>query len=73
MKEENKIIQRSVGLEKRQLNFIKYCEGKTFESKIHNIKVIFKFDKFVRDNMDKQIETISIEYPEVSKFLGNKK
>ena len=67
VKEKNRIIQKSVGLEKRHLDFIKYCEGKTFEIGKH--KVIFKPDKFFRDVMDLQIDIISKEYKEVNKFL----
>ena len=67
MEEKNKIVQKSVGLEKRHLDFIKYTKGKTFEIGDH--KVIFEPDKFFRDVMDLQIKIISKKYPDVKKFL----
>ncbi len=68
--ERNKIVQKSIGFKKRQLDFIKYCDGKTFECEKHDAKkVIFKADKFFRDSFDKQIKVISEENPEVRKFL----
>ncbi len=67
MKDRNKIVPKSVGLEKRHIDFIKYTKGKTFEIDKHN--VIFEPDKFFRDVMDLQIEIISKKYKGVKKFL----
>lgn len=67
MEERNKIIPKSVGLKKRHIDFIKFCEGKTFEIDEH--RVIFKPDKFFRDVMDIQMNIIAKKYTEVKKFL----
>ena len=67
IKEREKIINKSTGFHKRQLNFLKWSQGKTFE--IDEVKVIFKADKFIRHVMDLQINIIADKYPEAKQFL----
>lgn len=68
MNPRRRIVQKSIGFEFRQLEFFNWCEEQGIIT-IEEDRIVFKPDPYMRDVVDKQIEIMSEDYPEVKRFL----